>query len=127
MSVEWKPNKHNKILLLLLERNVGKAMRFAEGECKKLISRGNVTGMNPSSDGDPPKVVTGVLRSSIDTEVSRDSLGVSGYLGVRKGVAENYGFWLEFGTSKMAARPFLRPTLANNKRKILDMIGKGKR
>ena len=127
MSVEWNGKRNEKEVLNLLERNMKRAVRFAEGECKKLISRGNVTGMNPSSAGDPPKVVTGVLRSSIDTEVSRDSLGVSGYLGVRKGAAENYGFFLEFGTSKMAARPFLRPTLANNKRKILDMIGKGKR
>ena len=126
MSVQWNDKSHNNELLKRLSQNMIKAMMFSEGEVKKAISRGNVDGKNPSSPGEPPKVVTGTLRSSIDIEISRDNLGVSGFVGVRKGAAEDYGLFLELGTHKMAARPFLRPTIAKHKRKILRMIA-GKR
>jgi hypothetical protein len=31
-----------------------------------------------------------------------------------------YGFWLEYGTRQMEARPWLRPSLLENKEAIMD-------
>lgn len=33
-----------------------------------------------------------------------------------------YAFMVEFGTSKMSARPFLRPAFESNKRQVLDIL-----
>ena len=41
---------------------------------------------------------------------------------VRIGTKVEYAPYHEFGTSKMAARPYLRPALDENKQKILDKI-----
>jgi len=125
VKFEWHGDKEINIRKKQLFANMKEAMRFAEKSCKHLVSRGNKGGGNPSLPGEPPKVVIGNLRSSIDTATVKDATGVSGFLGVRKSAdAGRYGFWLEFGTSKMAARPYLRPTIINNKDKLFRMIGK---
>lgn len=56
----------------------------------------------PSKPGDPPNVQSGDLRGSI--RFSRD--GTLRYL-VHDGV--EYGAFLELGTDRMAARPFINP------------------
>ena len=43
------------------------------------------------------------------------------------GSALDYAFFLEMGTSKMHARPFLRPTLAACRDAILQILATGKR
>lgn len=53
-------------------------------------------------------VDTGRLRSSIATEMSRDSKGVVAYVGSNV----EYAIYLEMGTSRMAARPYLIPALS---------------
>lgn len=52
-------------------------------------------------------VDTGRLRSSVEYEVGRDSRG----LVARIGTDVTYAVYLEFGTRRMAPRPFLRPAL----------------
>jgi phage gpG-like protein len=61
-------------------------------------------GNSPSPAGGPPGVDTGALRASIHVEMT-DALTAL----VSDGVA--YGVHLEFGTSRMAARPFMMPAL----------------
>ena len=60
---------------------------------------------SPSPEGQPPGVVTGFLKNSIYTKKIRERL-----YEVRAGA--EYAVHLEFGTSRMAARPFWRPALA---------------
>lgn len=61
-----------------------------------------------SAPGQAPAVDTGRLRASIANELGRDGRG----LFARIGTNVDYAPHLELGTSKMAARPFLRPALA---------------
>jgi len=61
----------------------------------------------PSAPGQPPAVRTGRLRGSITWRIGRDA--VSPYVDV--GTAVAYGLFLEEGTRRMRARPYLRPAL----------------
>lgn len=54
-----------------------------------------------------PNVRTGRLRASITWRLGTD--GLSSYADV--GTAVEYSVYVEMGTSRMAARPFLRPAL----------------
>lgn len=75
-----------------------------------------------SAPGDTPARNTGELQRSITYEVRRDGDEVYGVIGS----SVDYAIHLEFGTSRMAARPFLRPALENNKDKILKSFVGGK-
>ncbi len=62
----------------------------------------------PSAAGEPPRVDTGVLRSSITHElIIRGNNPVA-----RVGTNVTYGRFLELGTSDIEPRPWLRPALA---------------
>jgi hypothetical protein len=61
-------------------------------------------GSSRSSPGEPPGVDTGALRASIYAEMVSTFVAL-----VLVGVA--YGVHLEYGTSRMAARPFMWPAL----------------
>lgn len=75
---------------------------LVEGAAKQIA-----TASPPSVPGGGPAVRTGRLRGSITWRVGED--GVSPYVDV--GSAVFYAPFVELGTSKMQARPFLRPAL----------------
>ena len=90
-----------------------------EGEIKKKISRGgrfNAKGVKTSrsNPGEPPKSDTGRLVGSITHTHS--------FLEANVGSNVFYAGFLERGTSKMAERPYLQPTLDENQDKILRWI-----
>ena len=60
-------------------------------------------------------VDTGNLRSSITHKVVSDEEA-------RVGTNVDYAPWVEGGTSKMAAQPFLRPALDENENRVKKMI-----
>ena len=102
---------------------VGKAGNLVRSTAVESISQGAKSGVtyelyNPrrthksSAAGEPPATDTGYLVNNIFLNVDPDGLGVS-----VESRAEYSGF-LEFGTSKMAARPFMQPALEENKPKI---------
>lgn len=73
----------------------------------------NVTVSKP---GDPPHTDTGRLRQSIKFEYSK---------GVGKiGSNLKYAAWLEFGTEKMAARPWLSVAVQRSSKKVADIFEK---
>jgi len=74
-----------------------------------------------SAPGETPAVDTGVLVNSINTELVSSS---DSEAWAQVGTGVEYAEWLEFGTSKMAARPFMRPAYDNNEAKIKDIIRK---
>lgn len=59
-------------------------------------------------------VDTGELRKSITSEVS----GTTGVVGTNK----EYAMYVEFGTYKMAAQPYLVPALKENEEKVVQII-----
>jgi HK97 gp10 family phage protein len=67
-----------------------------------------------SSPGSPPHIRTDRLRSTIAYEVTEGPRGIE----ARVGTNVEYALALELGTSRMAARPFLRPALARERARI---------
>lgn len=61
-------------------------------------------GSRPSGPGEPPAKRSGELASSVYHEVRRDGEDVV----LRVGAAAPYAYELEVGSSKVAARPYLR-------------------
>ncbi len=92
-----------------------------EAEVKKKLSRGGRGGRlykngrsQRSAPGEPPKTDSGRLVGSISHSFS--------FLYAEVGAGVHYAGYLELGTSKMAARPYLAPTLAENEDKIKNLI-----
>jgi len=69
-----------------------------------------------SKPGEPPRAQTSGLIQSIRHEVDMASLSV------RIGPSVKYGKFLEFGTRKMAARPFMRPALKQATDKLINLF-----
>lgn len=70
----------------------------------------------PSIPGKPPHRQTGQLVSSVGHEFEQG--GLVGIVGTNV----KHGFWLEFGTTKMAARPWLRPAFDRMVKKALTFF-----
>jgi HK97 gp10 family phage protein len=91
--------------------------QMVETEAELSITRGSVSGKGhvPSAPGDPPNRDTGLLDNSIET-VQVAPLKVE--------VTSNapYSRALEFGTSKMAERPFMRPALQKKREEVQNLI-----
>jgi len=71
-----------------------------------------------SAPGQAPATDTGYLLSNIVHQIDSDGLGAS--IESRA----DYSAALEFGTSKMQARPFLHPAIEENRPKIKRLIAK---
>lgn len=69
-------------------------------------------GTSPSAPGQPPGVDTGALRASMRWEPEGKLTTV-----IMDGV--EYGIYLEGGTERMAARPFMLPAFENYRRNKL--------
>jgi HK97 gp10 family phage protein len=68
-----------------------------------------------SAPGEPPAVDTGFLRNSIQVdEVTPNEAIIAPHT--------DYAEHVEFGTSRMAARPYMRPALDEHEREIVDAI-----
>lgn len=76
-------------------------------EAQISITRGAVSGKNhvPSKPNEPPNEDSGVLGNGIETTLVRST----GDVIVEVSSNAPYASYLEFGTSRMAARPYLRP------------------
>lgn len=105
--------KAMKVLQPQVVAGMERACLWVEGTVKR-----SFTFNGPSKPGEPPAVDTGRLRSSITHDVKVEGDEVIGLVGT----ATEYGLYLELGTNKMAARPFLRPAVFNNKDEIIKQL-----
>lgn len=84
----------------------------------KALMAGANTVVNSAKRRVPKK--TGTLSRSIHQESESD-------LGVVVGTDVSYARWVEEGTVKMKARPYLRPALSENKTRIQNNVAKAMR
>lgn len=104
-----------------MEREVGKAL-FAAGNRVQVaaqisITAGAVSGKGhvPSTAPNPPNNDTGVLAGNIET-IQTAPLVVE----VRSNAP--YSAALEFGTSRMAARPFMQPAIDAERKNVEQLV-----
>lgn len=101
---------------------MNKSAIYTQGVAKKMIGRGGGRPHRPSLPGQPPRRDTGILASSVSFEVQVKGDMVMGFVGpdidqirsrsvLRRSTDPDYGFYLEFGTTNMSNRPWLRPSL----------------
>ncbi len=76
--------------------------------------RGNVVH-RASAPGEPPAKDIGNLRNSVQVDEVTPTQAILG-------VHAEYGEHLEFGTSRMEARPFLRPALDEHEGEIVQAV-----
>ena len=106
---------------------VGKAGNMVRNTAVESIQRGSKDGKvyqtyiprrthQASAAGQPPATDTGFLVQNINLKIDADGLGAS--------VESNadYSAALEFGTRKMAARPFMQPALEENRPKLRRLV-----
>lgn len=93
-------------------------------EAQGLIVAGSASGSSggkhqhvPSRPGEPPNNFSGVLKDHIE------ALHVEP-LRVEVSAKAPYAAALEFGTSKMAERPYMRPATANTRQEIVETVRK---
>ena len=93
--------------------NAGELVRI---DAQESIRRGAISGAGhvPSAPGEPPNADTHNLDLSIDTRINPSKKSVSVVARARYAAAQ------EFGTSKMAARPYLRPALQRNRNRLVQ-------
>jgi len=80
-------------------------------------------GHHPSVPGSAPAVDSGTLRRSVTHDVTSFGGQVEGHVGSTI-VDPPYGSYLENGTSKMQPRPWLMPSVDENKQNIRANIKK---
>lgn len=102
-------------------RQIGAALyaggQEIEVEAALSITNGAVSGAShtPSSPGQPPNADTHLLDRSIETNVV-------GELRVEVSANAPYAAALEFGTSKVAERPFMRPAAARKRKEATALV-----
>lgn len=95
-------------LLRKVDANAEAIVEEAADDGAKYI-RAHWSGDSPSSPGNPPAVVTGTLDRSV-IAIPEHSL-TGGKKRVLLRAMAPYASFLEYGTRKMAARPFMRPAI----------------
>ena len=107
---------------MLIENTAKKGMRDTEIDPDKMYKSGKNRDIihYASREGAYPAVDTGTLRQSITHDISKNeaSGGVVGRIGTKL----IYGAYLEHGTSRMAPRPWLGPSITINKEKIYSIL-----
>lgn len=106
-----------------IKRDVARIMEVAAQkivvEAQISITAGAVSGRGhvPSAPGQPPNADTHFLANNIRTRRR-------GPLHVDIVSEAPYSLFLEYGTSKMEARPFMRPAIDTKRREVADFIQK---
>lgn len=107
-----------------LVRGLYLAGQEIEIEAERSITEGSVSGKNhvPSLPGQPPNQDTGVLAGNIETTIEAQSPPT-----VHVTSRAPYAAFLEFGTSRMAERPYMRPAAQKKKGEAIAIITRAAR
>ncbi len=100
-SFKWNDSKLRQAVDVRIRNNMERAVLMVENDAKRFVA-----------------VDTGRLRSSITHEITESKNEIKGVVGTNV----DYAIPQEYGTSKMAAHPYLRPSLKKNIPKIRQMF-----
>ena len=89
------------------------------GKTGQMYKRGKSRTHQASAPGEAPASDTGALANSIETRISKSS---PDYAESETGPTVEYGGMLEYGTSRVKARPYARPTLDEDADLIQDAM-----
>jgi len=119
MTLKWTPGGFVKAIEAKETQNMRLAVKIvrdtvvAKVSVSQPLRRGSGgvrVGLDPSKPGEPPKRVESTLFGSIASEVVKEGINIVGRVGTNDKKAK----FLEFGTSRIKQRPFLRPSLKEN-------------
>lgn len=122
MSGHIKRLKNAQNVAQHLTRALYRAGTMIELDAEQSITTGGGHGDShvPSLPGEPPNQDTGHLDGNIETKIKADANNPT----VEVTSKAAYAAALEFGTSKMAARPYMRPATEKNRKAVTDLAGK---
>lgn len=126
MPVTFKIAETEARVMAGISRGLKPAGDLVKAEMVRLVKATPKTGRwysqpkphRASAPGEAPASVTGRLLRSIRVIIDRKSLVVK----IR--AAARHALWLEYGTVKMAPRPFIRPALRNSKKKLSALFAR---
>ena len=123
--------QNSKALQQAVEEEIGKGLyasaNLVAGDAKRSILEGGKSGRTytrrtvthrASAPGEPPASDTGRLVTSISAKLESKLSAVA----IAGNSVVKYARMLEFGTSRMSARPFFLPALEKNRRAITDRL-----
>ena len=134
--VEWNGEQWTRELREEYRKNITAAAIYLVGVIKADISQSGtlrysakpggkykktVYNFTHSVPGNPPYMQTGLLRSSIAWEFVK---GPSNTELARVGTLLKYGLYLEKGTRKMAARPYIEVNLRKHASTVSDILSR---
>lgn len=101
----------------LIDRALYVAGQKIEIDAEISITSGSISGAGhiPSRPGEPPNADTRLLDTNINTVVVGPGR-------VNVEAVAPYAAYLEFGTSRMAARPFMEPAARKNRKEAVELI-----
>jgi HK97 gp10 family phage protein len=118
MSVQWFGSRVTETIRAATVQGLNRGVEDVANEAVSLMNNSPRSGRTyvrrgvahrASGPGEPPAPDTGQLMASITTSV--DEAALTG--NVNAGTA--YSQFLEYGSAKMAPRPFMRPALVNKR------------
>lgn len=127
MPVKWQGGLVTEAVQAAMRRALDQSGEEMRNEAIRLIESPPKTGRiyerrgvshQASAPGEPPASDTGQLVNSITIKTDPNSLTV------QIGTSVEYGQFLEFGTQRMAARPFLRPAMDNMSARVNEIMSR---
>ena len=120
--IEDNMSKSIKLCCDKVRSDIQESMAKTERDMSKTYFTNNKTkAHHPSLPGNPPAPDTGNLRNSIRYEVHSEGSEIYGVVGSTQ-KDPDYAVFTEYGTNKMAPRPWLRPAMQKNNEWIRKSI-----
>lgn len=121
------PEQTGRIVGKLYAKLAAEALTL-EGDLKRILTgqrtgklyRSSRTGKlhTASRPGEPPAVDTGHLRGSIHTQQPPPALNIQKVL-----IPAEYAAYLEYGTRRMAPRPYVHPAVEHSRKRMAKYKG----
>lgn len=105
---------------------VKKSGRTAVRKAANVIRKDAIARAKAFDDPSTPIAIHKLITTRFNSKESRRTGDISFKVGVRGGAGSKndayYWRFLEFGTEKMAARPFMRPAMENSTEKVTETL-----